>query len=233
MVKKYIITKSRRRPLHGRYRRRRSKKGASGPNAIVAMIKGINPFPDRLMCKMRYDATLYRSIGAGVTDKYQMSGNSVFKPDVTGGALQPPFFDDLIGIYSSFRVLGSKITIRFLNNKSGSALQVALCPTRIDTTPTSIDDLANYRHGQTRFVSAGGDPKLLKYYINTATIQGISRNAVMSQATYVGDATTGPSKEWFWHIAAIDGSGLAYTYAFQVQVTYYVSWEKGNFEERN
>lgn len=73
--------------------------------------------------------------------------NSVYDPDKTGTGHQPMGFDQWMALYSHFRVLGSKITCRFIFDKTDDfqgAVGIALIPTT--TVPGHTDMIENKRN---------------------------------------------------------------------------------------
>lgn len=80
-------------------------------------------FPDKLVTSLRYvdSFTLTGAAGAVGANVFRM--NSLFDPDFTGVGHQPYYFDQLCGPagtapYYRYRVLGSKMTVRFAINNA-------------------------------------------------------------------------------------------------------------------
>lgn len=75
-------------------------------------------FPDKLVTNLRYVDTFRLTGNAGVPGSNVFRMNSLFDPDLSGVGHQPMYFDQLCGAagtgpYLKYRVLGSKITVKY------------------------------------------------------------------------------------------------------------------------
>lgn len=76
-------------------------------------------YPDKLVTNLRYVDTVNLTGGAGVVGANVFRMNGLFDPDYSGVGHQPYYFDQLCGAagsapYLKYRVLGSKITTKFM-----------------------------------------------------------------------------------------------------------------------
>jgi len=76
-------------------------------------------FPDKLVTTLRYVDTFRLTGGAGTPGANTFRFNSLFDPDLTGVGHQPMYYDQLCGAagsapYSRYRVLGAKITVKYM-----------------------------------------------------------------------------------------------------------------------
>lgn len=75
--------------------------------------------PQIMRTKVRYTDSqqagpwVMTGISVGSPKTYVYSGNGCFDPNITGTGSQPASFDDLSIYYRRYRVLGSKMTVRF------------------------------------------------------------------------------------------------------------------------
>ena len=95
-------------------RRRRTKYGqpstryrGSGPafdrRARTVMTKGVSLIPDRYMCKLKYSES-YAFPGVASLETFELRGNSINDPNLTGSGHQPLGHTELASLYNKYRV---------------------------------------------------------------------------------------------------------------------------------
>jgi len=90
-------------------------------------------FPQTYYTRLQITDTLQLTQGfAGVPAVYQYRLNDLFDPDVTATGHQPKFFDQFAALYSEYKVLNAKITVKFstsqASNASAAPIVLALIP---------------------------------------------------------------------------------------------------------
>lgn len=97
-------------PRVGAKRTRRAAK-----NAIVAVPRSKLAFPSGMRTKLRYVQRVeFDNVTQATIAKYAYRANSLTDPSVTGTAgHQPRGFDEFMGVYRTYTVLGSKISVNF------------------------------------------------------------------------------------------------------------------------
>lgn len=96
------------------------------------------PLPQRLPSRMRYSTNLQLNPGIGGTVASNVfSANSLFDPDRTNVGHQPRGFDEIISLYNQATVVGSKITVRFVNTDNSYAQNCGIILS--DSTTGSAD----------------------------------------------------------------------------------------------
>jgi len=126
--KSQYARKQRRKVKYGTYARPAGSivttgylKGKRGIQRIMRP-KFSNPFKSNYeLVQLTYyeDFTLNpapRNLGAGGTNKWAWSLNSLFDPNVTGTGHQPMFFDNYASIYERYKVSFAKITVTVVNH---------------------------------------------------------------------------------------------------------------------
>lgn len=112
-------TVSSKRPRITQSKKRTSKRVAARvPGSSIVTIPytaryGLNPFPSKLRCTLRYQdmmATMTVTTGIG---SYQWSCNGCYDPNITQAGHQPYYFDQLMNVYDHYTVEYSKITVKF------------------------------------------------------------------------------------------------------------------------
>lgn len=104
--------------------------------------------PLKRLVKFKYVQTVNLGNGTTSTASHHMSTNSLFDPDVTSGGHQPMSFDQWTLLYKTYRVLGSKINVRFLAKQGTQNVIVGVAPTNdIDAAldfPTMLERPGSY-----------------------------------------------------------------------------------------
>lgn len=90
-------------------------------------------FPEVYHTRLRYTDILSLTQGTvGVPNLYKFSANGCYDPDITGTGHQPKFFDQFAALYSRYRVIGSKISVKFAtkqtDNTSTPPIMVGIVP---------------------------------------------------------------------------------------------------------
>ena len=90
-------------------------------------------FPNSMVMKHRYVSSfLGLTLTSGGSNSYKFSANGMYDPDISGGGHQPKYFDNMTSIYNHYHVLGSKITLKFVNQTG--AMQVPVTVYLSDST---------------------------------------------------------------------------------------------------
>lgn len=192
MPRKYAYKK---RP----YRRRRRKnrytaKRYRGVSAIST------PLPDRLKTTLKYveNVTLNPGLG-GIMDTNIWRANSLYDPNYTGVGHQPRGFDQFMGLYTRYEVLGSMIKIT-ANNRDNNFAQIISLSLRNDiSVPASIQDYQESGNTKWKLLgpeTAGGNVKSVMMKINPSKYLGLrSRTASLR-----GTVGANPSDQAYYHV---------------------------------
>lgn len=92
---------------------------------VAQMIPGLQPgrifgFPNTIITTMRYCDAFTKTSTLGAIAFNTFRANSIFDPDDTGVGHQPMYRDQWSGIYNTYVVLGSKITIKYARQTSAN-----------------------------------------------------------------------------------------------------------------
>lgn len=79
------------------------------------------PIPDKAMVKLRYCELRRPTVNAGVLTEIAYRANGMFDPYDPVGGHQPLGFDEWMGLYNHFYVIGAKITVTAFSESSPSA----------------------------------------------------------------------------------------------------------------
>lgn len=93
--------------------------------------------------RLRYESIINLTPSIDPGHNHIFSANDLFDPDVTGTGHQPRGFDQLMGMFDHFTVIGSKITVKFMN--SDSIVQGVYCSVRLRDSVTVTGNLTTIR----------------------------------------------------------------------------------------
>lgn len=160
-------------------------------------------FPQRLITTLRYADTGTIVAAAGVAGDRQYRMNSIFDPGLTAGTRQPMWRDTFNGIYSKYRVLGSRLTVTFANPPSVvDNIIVGIVGRPSVTIPsTALLDRIEFSDSISRMVAAQDGRITLSWVYEPNTKLGFN-----SQEDNVGALmTTNPAEQY---IATVWASGI-------------------------
>lgn len=146
------------RPPQGAKRQRGPKRGTQVTKLNRTISTGIG-LPKKLLSTLKYNDTIRLTSTGGAINNYQFILNGLYDTDYTGTGHQPMYFDQLMGIYNHYTVLGAKMTVRF------QAYDENIVPVKIglwqndDTTitPTDFNSSVEQSKGQQELIGNGGE----------------------------------------------------------------------------
>ena len=159
-----------------------------------SFVPGLNK--PRFRAKLRYGAASlnFTSLTSQV-GRYVFTANGLFDPNITGGALAPAGFSQLISTYEHYTVTRCNAQIIFTNNSTTPAL-VAMA-VQADTSgsndPNNMLELPFEQVVQLEPSSAYGSSKTLSMSIDLSRFFG--EPVLGDQALYRGDATSNPPEQ--------------------------------------
>lgn len=186
--------------------------------------------PDKIHIKMPYH-TFY-TLASTVSQAVVMRGNGPYDPDVIVGGTQPPLYDDLSLLYYEYYVIGSSITVRFINNGADTAKVYLFPHNAISTynfTSLSGAQIDNQQYAQTRTLSpattGSSNTCTFKAYMSTNKMAG--RKTQDDQA-WASATNTTPTNEWTWQVGAYDYTSgtIPLNIHVEINIVYYTEWRK-------
>lgn len=170
-------------------------------------------FPTRKTVRLRYATTVSLNPSSGNVVYHQLSCNSLFDPDYTGGGHQPRGFDQWMLAYNHYNVIGSKITATPVGPTVGMSTGNATVQYGITLAPdgtfpwTTWIDLA-----ESRFAGKGA-----RRATHTANSRTITKNfsakkyfgasAIVGAQQYQGTVATNPSEIANFQLWAANAEG--------------------------
>ena len=208
------------------YKRKKALKKAMIPRGVStstsASFKG-GAFPKKLKTTLRY-TTVISLASAGATQSYQFSANGIFDPDLTGGGAQPLYFDQLMGIYDHYTVIGSKIKYTIVPNGNGLSQAPYRITTWINddtvTAGTNMDAIAQQIGSKTRICNGGLNPDKI-IVSNKWSAKKWFGGSILANNDLQGDASKNPTESSVFQLTyrAIDGVSTP-TFYVLVEILY-------------
>jgi hypothetical protein len=184
-------------PRRGRRRRlrpgrRRPRTARLGRHAYPLVV------PDATLCKIKWTGA-YNPVSAIIVDStYVMNG--LYDPDLTVPVTsQPVGFDEWMGFYERYQVLGCLIEATIYNNStSGLPAVHALMPSVDQSPPTNPFIMMQQAHAVDGVSSgANGVPScVLTKYMNVSSFIGRTTDSV----NYTGNDAGNPTNRTYFHV---------------------------------
>ncbi len=180
-----------------------------------------NISPDTLYTKLKYTATNTSSATAAFAYIYSL--NSAFDPDVTGIGGQPLGFDQYSTLYNKYQVMGSKISVKMINDSTTVSILAALYPST-SSSPVTYSEGAEQKYSQWRYINnshGANNMKTMSKYLSVRKL--IGRNTNSQNFTALSSANPASRQYWIITGRSLDGIAAATAYFF-VDITYYIKW---------
>jgi len=196
---------------------KKKKKGRG--DGDVHLRNGMYPLPARTILTTRF-------VKHGIFSNAATTASIFFVPsycydvDPTVGSTAMPFFTEMLTIYRYYRLLSSKIRVRFSNTVADSAA-VYVCPTNVSqgSNASSFNAMMsnlNSKNGITGYFDSMS-VCTIENHKTTDEFAGAKWNHMPDN--YTGDsAGTAPVNEWFWNVGAVstDTSFVAMSYQLDI-----------------
>lgn len=155
-----------------------------------------------------YSGSLTLNPGAATTASYVFGSNALYDADITGAGHQPTGFDELMGVYGEYVVIGSTIKVDFAN----SASVPLLCGiTAQNGSTTSSDPKVYVENGATVWsvasvLQGSRDVLTLKHQMDISKFAG-NKNILVDNQFSGGSGSNPIELRYFiiW-VAAADGA---------------------------
>lgn len=209
-------------------RKRRGVKrrhGGKRNKATMTMVRSPG-FSDQCFVKLKYSQDIHIYDGASASKYYTFRGNSLYDPDLSGVGHQPLYFDQYALIYSKYRVLGAKITLRAINGQSSVAQYLVLESGTEQNISNNLTRLLEQSRGAiAKLVPASSQgPTYIKKYCSTRKACGLTKSQ-MSDQDYAADTNASPTQLWYFNlvVTSIDSLSPCDLY-MMVSLVYYVQF---------
>lgn len=218
---------------YGKKSYKKYKKQQFMDKASKIMVRGVQPYPDRYMCKLKF--TRKDLLSSAVTVSRSYRGSGAYDPVIGLTNVYPQGFASLAGMYRKYQVFASKIRVRFLSTGAGTNLgtsgRCVVCPTQQAIGVIDADSLSNYPYAKSVVVgpAGGSTSSTIISYMSQKKIWGLRGSSAADpecSALTSGISGTSPAKDWIWNVMAssVDGSTSLGTIAIYIDITYYIEF---------
>jgi len=162
------------------------------------------PMPNKFATKLRYCGgfTLDPPTG-GLNSTHVINAMGCYDPDITGTGHQPRGFDEIMTMYNHYTVVGSKITVDFIQNQ-GVAYGVGTVGIALKDGNVTYSDINDYMEGR-NVVSAVmpasdvtvANTRRLSKTMSTKRFMGVKN--VMDNQNLRGNDLANPGDSCFFH----------------------------------
>ncbi len=214
--------------------KRRNKKKSYKNRASKAIIRGPAGFPDRYVCKLKYNEQI--QLGTIGLDTYRFRMNSIFDPNQTGIGHQPFFHDELALIYSRYRVTSFSFKLGFVNLASVAA-NIAVVPVNNTTAFTSMSQVQEMSRSRKKLIGVSGGGKEITYmsgHFSPKAIAGVTAEKWRTDDIYSALMSTNPSEEQYLAILIEDIAAGTSDICVEVNLIYHVElFDKLNIQTQS
>lgn len=183
-----------RRKVRVSYKPRISRKPANN---------GFAPLGYKQAVKLRYVETITVDPATGVVSDTVFSANGLYDPNVSGTGHQPYGFDQLMAMYNHYTVVGSKATLRAINNQSLLPAYFALLLRDSATSLTgSYTDVLMEQPGNRMKLTAplgSQGPSIIRKTFSAKRFFSKNRGAIVEDSNLRGDVANNPLEQAFYH----------------------------------
>jgi len=162
-------------------------------------------FPDSMIQTLEYSDVITISSGGSSFAAYAMRGNSVYDPDYTSTGHSALYYDDLMKIYSKYKVTSATLNVHFLAESNAFIYIVPLT----DLIPANADTPTRWELARARCVPVGAayiqPSRSFKATYTSQAIFGINHQQMMDDS-YSGTITTNPDQIWYINFLAISSN---------------------------
>ena len=166
----------------------------------VKILKRNTIIPDRYFTKLKFSETVdIRPTVAAPNARQVWRGNSLFDPDQSSTGGQPTGFDQLMSLYTNYRVYASSIKLQImpLQTTSASFTKWCLYPCNTPSNDLSPDVGAERPYSKNTFVGGSGqNMRFMKNFMSTKRLLGY--NNILDNDNFIGTSGTNPSTQWYW-----------------------------------
>lgn len=179
--------------------------------------------PDKLAIKFKYSTQKFLT-GTHSQIVY-MCGNSAYDPDPAVGGAQPPLYDEIATMYSTYKVIGAKCSCTFINEGPAPAT-VYIYPTLSSsenfslTSPNKIMD-QQYASYKTLTSGLGSQNKCtLSKYMSTRKMYGVRQT---DDDLFYSATNNNPNNIWYFGIGGYDytTADVPLNITVEITMTYY------------
>lgn len=177
-------------------------------------------FPNSIITKLRYCTTKVLSGTTGARGLKVFSANGTYDPDISDTGHQPLYRDNYAALYTTYTVLGSKITVWYYNQGADNAAIVGIVGDDDTSISSSVETLMEQNNSVSVMHGTTGSPvTVLTSVYEPLEMIGVDAKDDGLSATPVAE---NPDDQWCYGVwaAAADGvSTIAISCKIEVEYT--------------
>lgn len=215
----------RKRPRSGSIKSTGSKKGKRASGSSRALSRSVawhgRPLPPVLTTRLRYCTSAISGTAAGGQYEYLINTQDLYDPDRTSAGHQPMGFDELAGLYDSYRVHACHYKVTFVTtDNTGYLLSSAtLWANDVTTAAATIQEAQEQAGSVTKYANFVSLPTSISRTFYPWETIGQTKQQYMSDNNNRALCTTSPSNQNIIHFQF--GSGAAsFAYNFFIELEY-------------
>jgi hypothetical protein len=204
--------------------------GAQSTRTVMAISRGISPFPERMFTVLPWAyATGLSTPATTLTGVVTYRLNGPYDPDTGVGGGQPRGYDQLTPIYDQYRVVRADVEILF---SDPSAIYYQ-CGYRVrrnaDTTTAGLTygqavdlPLTRLEHLST----TGSRQRIFKFSVNPAKVFGMTDSQLRDDPNFASAANSTPTNQVVVDLVALNTAAAAIDASVKIRVQYHTEWSK-------
>lgn len=173
---------------------------------------------DKYFCKLRYVSNISSSMTVGGYTYHRYQWNSLYKPDYDSPGHQPYYYDQLMAMYKTYRVLACKYKVRMA--VSAGATKAVVYFNNENTFFASVETAMESKRVNAKDVAVGF-PITLKGYTTVAALWGLPKRTIMSEALFSGTSGVSPGNLSYLTINLFEDGIGAVTYSANIELDLY------------
>lgn len=205
-------------------RRRAPRKG----KVTTQIVRGPAVIADRTLVKLKYNE-IVNFTNAGNFGAYTFTGNGMYDCNITSTGTQPTGYDQYSGYYFSYRVMGSRITVKACSAVAHPCvIGVLPCIDYLTISAAGINTVVREPRSKNMYLASNATTVgVINHYQSTKSAYG---ERDINETDYEGNTGnigvgSNPQNIWYWLILAANVDGAAGVGApIHVEIEYYVEF---------
>lgn len=202
-------------------RRRRTARRRRGTLRLKRTVNTGLGFPLKQVKTLRYAELISVTSTTGIIGKYYFSANGLFDPNITGTGHQPLYFDQMMGLYDHYVVIGSKIECRVVPSSANTSPIAMIIMLDDDTTLTPTDITGVQEQSQAnrlRIIHVNEQNRI--YMSKKFSAKKVWGKGLMANNDLHGSATANPAEQSYFNIVVQTIGATTATVSVEVLITY-------------
>lgn len=168
---------------------------------------------------MPYAYTWLNNTGAPGFYDWVMKGNGLYDPDVAVGGNSAYGLNELAVVWTSYKVLGSRVKVTVVNLDSSNPVNVIIVPTQTSNAFAAAqqDGLLHHPRARNMLVDRYDGSKSLTNAATTAMARNVKD---VDDEGFQAAMNADPVHLWYWHVITWNNGGAASNCELKLEVFY-------------